>query len=1041
MKTTRSRYLRPRRSNRGGLDANSSRLAGRSSLFCGPRPIFQPLEPRKLLSATAAQIGEALDLDPSIMVTYTGNSDAVGVYENYEVEGILGMPSGPDGDYLVLSTARAFDAVRTTDEFSRDITLRDRDLGVSGAADDFATVSFTLAVPAATYNQRLLIDFLYASDRDTDGGDFFDITVNGTNIAATNGSRIEAGGQYVTNERDPDLAEDAPGPAIQIGTEYSDLLNASYTIPDGTTSLDITISIADSNDAEKDAWALIDNIRFEQTQVVFLDFDGEDIGGFFVQGTDYIVPSFDSNDFGLGSDFADVIKGDLESIFSDFDIVFTTSLPSSGNFMHVVIGGENRDTLAVADAEENQWLIREVDTDPTFKKVFNYVNFRNSSGDEVSYGLADRLDLGNENQSDMAVVFAKQIARDGLVYSHLRNSIAHYIGRNLGLRAESNAFTNSIMAEGITFRGDMIEDAAHAYDGSDWGDLDALGITQNAHEVLLDNLGAAAGDTDLRNSWVDARKLNQAHWTIAQPIKNPLFEGNFTIIGDKHTRTVTTVAPTWSSDQILITDFAGEDPSIVITATSKQGQEHDFETIGPRNLGQFTAVQDDAKFTLIGLWEVVGSGAFFQGSATLIQTEAADTTVYFRDFEFVDDDGDKVKFTLNTGNGLFAVSETDKGIVITLAETLSVHDNLKINVNKVKGGDGRATIGGIQGSGLKTLTADKIDFSGTGIDLVSLQKGKFGSFIDGTDFNVRQDENTRGDFTFEVITGDSHLVMGRETKKFSADDIEAGAIVFDELQKFDSKADIAVAHMSVRDGQKAKITAKADIVGGSWEFWRETKDSGKEIKDSFSKLESKGSILGNLTIEAFANAKQIKTKGDLSADITAGAMDKLDVKGNWTGSVNLTDDGTVFKQASKRIKVKGIVQNVLFQAVDDVNKFLLGAVTGSNFYIGFDSSVTSGLPVDISLMTNSEARVKQLKMKGVSGVDDEYVNSVFSTGRFDNIDLRDVNGDNLGVPFGVSAIRIDKIKFNTGTGNITQKKDDAFNDNDAGDDFFIGHIV
>jgi len=245
----------------------------------------------------------------------------------------------------------------------------------------------------------------------------------------------------------------------------------------------------------------------------------------------------------------------------------------------------------------------------------------------------------------------------------------------------------------------------------------------------------------------------------------------------------------------------------------------------------------------------------------------------------------------------------------------------------------------------------------------------------------------------------------------------------------------------VRDGQKAKIMAKADIVGGSWEFWRETNDKGEEIKDSFSKLEAKGSILGNLTIDAFANAKQIKTKGDLSADITAGAMDKLDVKGNWTGRVNLTDDGTVFKRASKQIKVKGMVQNVLFQAVNDVNKFRLGAVTGSNFYIGFDSAVTSGLPVDINLMTNTEARVKQLKMTGVNGINDEYVNSVFSTGRFDNIDLRDVNGDNLGVPFGVSAIRIDKIKFNTGTGNITQKKDDAFNDNDAGDDFFIGRIV
>ena len=1017
-----SRYIRKRGNGRGGV------------------AILEALEPRKLLSATPVEIGKALDLNPSVAVTYTGNPDAVGVYENYTVEGLLGMPSGPDGDYLVLSTAHAFDAVRTTDRASRDTTLRDRDLGVAGAADDFGTVSFTVNVPPAVYNQRLLIDFLYASDKGTDGGDFFDITVNGINIAAANDGRIEAGGKYVTNERDPDLVDDAAGPAIQIGTEYSDLLSASYTVPDGTTTLDIVISIADSNDAKMDAWALVDNVRFEDTQVVFLDFDGEDIGDFYIQGTDYNVSAFDANDFGLGSDFADVIKTDLEGIYSDFDIVFTTSQPNSGDFMHVVIGGENRDTVTVGSGNESKWLVRELGTQTTFTKLFNYVAFRNSSGSEVSYGLADRLDLGNENQSDTAVVFAKQISRDGLTYSHLRNSIAHYIGRNLGLRAENNAFTDSIMAEDILFRGDQIEDSGNAFEGSDWGDLKALGITQNAHAVLLDNLGSSVGDTNIRNSWADARGLNVAHWTISPPTSKSLFDGHFTIIGDKHTRTITTVASEWGPEQILVTDFAGEDPHIVITAASKAGKAPTFETIGPRNLGLFTAVQDDSPFTQIGLWEVVGNGAFFQGSAQLYQTEAVGSSAIFKTFEYDDVDGDKVKISFKSNTGLFTVTEGMNGKVITIAESTSKNDTLKINVTKKKGGDGRVMISGILGTGLKSITATHADLSGAGIDLTNLQTGKFGSLVNGTDMNVRQDSGVRGDFTFEMVTGDSHLVFGRETKKFKADDIEAGVMIFDTLTKIDSKGGIKVGRLSVRDGQKATISAKEDVDGGVWDFWREILDNGKAVKDSLKKLDVKGSVINNLTMTGFADLKMIKVKNNFDATVTAGALDNLNVKGDWSGSMKLTDDGTVFKRASKEIKVKGTATGVLFQAKIDVNKFMLGAAVQSNFYVGFDFSVVSGLPVDINLMTNTEARVKKVKMTGVKGKDFKYEGSVFSAGRFDNIDLGDVNGDNLGVAFGVSAVRIDKIKFDTGTGSITQKKDDAFNENDAGDDFFIGRI-
>ncbi|MFG0331350.1 MAG: hypothetical protein ACF8PN_15795 [Phycisphaerales bacterium] len=1001
------------------------------------RARFERLEPRKLLSVTPADIAAALDLPDGTVVSYSGHADAAGVYENYTVHGILGMPSGPDGDFLVLSTGNPFDAVRTTDSASRDATTRYRDLGVAGASDDFATISFTLTVPASAYDQRLLIDFLYSSDENTDGGDFFDVIINGVNIAESDAGRIEAGGQYVTNERDPDLADDAPGYGIEIGTEYSDLLSISYTVPDGVTTLDITITIQDSNDAELDAWAMLDHVRFESTQVVFLDFDGQTLTDWFMTGMSYSLPSFDANDFGLGSDFADVITADLEAIFADFNIEFVTSEPTEGDFMRVIVGGANRDTVSIQSGNTTEWLTREIGTTPSFEEFFNYLNFRNANGSETSYGAADRVDLGNEVHDDIAVIFAEQISRDGFDYSDLINTMSHYIGRNLGLRAESNAFTNSIMAEDIALRGAMFEDDAHTLLGDGWGDIPAFGSQQNAYQILLDNLGSSSGDLGIRNAWTDARQLNQAHWTVARPTRNDLFDARFTIIGDKHTRAVTTSAATWTNELVLVTDYAGQDPQIVITAASRRGGFHDYETLGPRNLGQFTPVTDDARISLIGLWEFVGTGAFFQGSASLVQTDAADTTVYYTDFSFDDVDGDRVTIKLSSFSGLFTAEESDAGWVITLAETDGGRDSLTVSVSKKAGGDGEFTLGGLLGSGLKKLTLKNTHIGGLGADLASAATVKAENIVDGADFNVRTDDRTSASYDFDAISDGSNLVFGRETKKFNADSLTADGLVFDELKKLDVKEDITVDRFDALDASSATIKIKQNIVGGVWTFWNDLDDSEESLK----KLDVKGDAGSGLVIDATGRIAQIKIKESLDADIDALAVTKLDVKGDWTGSLYMTHDGSRFGQTSKKIQAKGIVSDLLFQAHDRVDNIKLGAVRDSNFYIGFDSSVVSGLPVDLALVTNTDAKVKSVKLTGVRGETWDMEGTVFAAAEFNNLKLGMVNGDNGGVPFGIAAIEIDKIEFDTGSGKVKNKNDDSFNDNDTSDDFFLGRIV
>ncbi|MCC6910015.1 MAG: hypothetical protein IT430_18935 [Phycisphaerales bacterium] len=1006
------------------------------------RPAFQPLERRKLLSATPADIAAALDLPEGVVVTYEGHDDAIGVFENYTVEGLLGMPSGPNGQFVCISTAHAFDGVRTTDSGTRDMTTRYRDLGDEGSADDYATIRFTIDVPFSLVSQRLLIDFLYASDMDTDGGDFLDITVNGVNIAQSDGrGRIEAGGAYVVNERDPELDADVPGFGFEVGTEYTDLLTASYTIPGGVMTLDIEITIADSSDPMKDAWALIDNVRFEEPQVVYLDFDGHDIDDFFLSGTHYDVPEFDANDFGLGSNFADIIRGDMETLFADFNITFVTDEPIGGEFMRVVIGGRNSDTVTIDNNASTEWLLRPLNTSTTFGKLFNYVNFRNANGSQRSFGLADTLDLDNGNRGDTAVVFSDEIARFGEYdYDDLRNSIAHYIGRNLGLRAEDPDDTNaagSIMNEDIDSRGDAFLDDDVNLLSIQWGDRveGAEVMRQNAHEVLLDLLGSTTGDPGIFRARTDIAKMNEAHWTIAQPTRGKLFDAQFIVIGDQHTRTTRTFVDEWESNQVLVTDYAGGDPQIVITAASRDGGAITFETYGPRNLGQFTQVNSDAPIVLISLFEEIGTTPVFRGTATVIRTEVADTTVYYSSYEFESADGDLITISFNSRTGLFAVEETDGGLVITLGESDASRDTLTINVKRRGDGDGLATISGIMGSGLRTLKVLRTDIDGAGVDLDSLRTGRFESIMGGTNFNIRQDEGVAGDIRFDMIGGDSRFIVGRQARKFMADDITGGTYSFGELVRFDARGDMAVQRLDIEDGDRAVIKVIGDAIGGVWTVWTET-----DKHESWKTIDVRGAVIG-VSIEAPGRISRVKVRENFDGDIDARAFTSAVLRGDATGSILLREDGSHFHQASKSVKVLGAARNLLVQSQDSINLIQLGAAIDSNFYVGFDLAVNSGLVVDPSLIVNEDARVKTLKIRGLRDELFDVVNSFFCAVTFGKVTLGDIDGDNGGTAFGLAARSVDRITFDTGTGRVTNKGETWFLDNDNSDDFLLGRII
>ena len=226
-----------------------------------------------------------------------------------------------------------------------------------------------------------------------------------------------------------------------------------------------------------------------------------------------------------------------------------------------------------------------------------------------------------------------------------------------------------------------------------------------------------------------------------------------------------------------------------------------------------------------------------------------------------------------------------------------------------------------------------------------------------------------------------------------------------------------------------------DAIGGVWAVWSET-----DKHDSWKTIDVRGAVIG-VTIDAPGRISTIKVKDSFDADVDVLALKNATLKGDWTGTMVLRHDGSDFKEAARSIKVTGVARDVLLQAQDSVNLLQLGAAIDSRFYVGFDLAVTDGLVVDPNLIMNEEARVKTLKLRGVRDEPFDMVNTIFSAVIFGKVTLGDINGNNGGVAFGLSARSVDRIEFNTGTGKVTNKGDTWFLDNDNSDDFLLGRII
>ena len=403
-----------------------------------------PLEPRLLMAATPAQIADALDLPAGTTVTYTGDPTAVATRTG---SSLFLFPTGGD-DYLFLSTGDAEDV----DSLPNSSGSQGTDLGESGEAGDEATISFTLTVPdfgAATAS--LKIDFTFLSEEFPEfvGSSFNDtlsVLIDGNDIALD-----QAGNVMNVNNALFDGSLSTNGTFFDGRTE---VLTAGYSIPAGQTTIDVVISIKDEGDGIYDSAAIIDNVRFEPSQVVYLDFDGADVDDFFGYGTDYDVPAFSATDInGVPSQTQqaiDTIVKQLQDKFAGYDIIFTSEVPEFDDYMTVVVGGSNLSPINIVPGK-HPVLASQIGGQASFKQFYEATNPNLKNKRWTLYGSAQLQkgspDLNNAVLDDMAVVFSEEFdARNPFAnIADLVNVIAHQVANNLGARDVTNNFDGDIL--------------------------------------------------------------------------------------------------------------------------------------------------------------------------------------------------------------------------------------------------------------------------------------------------------------------------------------------------------------------------------------------------------------------------------------------------------------------------------------------------------------------------------------------------------------------------------------------------------------------
>lgn len=335
-------------------------------------------------------------------VSYTGDAGAIGKGSPT----LANFPSLLFSDFLVMSTGYVSSIIGANSSGSQGT-----DLGAGGTTGDKATLVLNIPVPtlaSGTAASSISFDFTFLSEEypeyvGSQFNDYFSLKINGVEVARdTSNKPISVNNNFFTSAFSP------------TGTMFDGQtppLTASAGIAAGTKQVQVVMEIADVGDGIYDSAVFLNNLTFHYPQTVFVDFDGG--SAIFSHG----ASRGSSVTFaGLAANVAteqfktDVLNVLNNTVYKDFNITFTATKPTSGEYATILVGGAGDRAKLPA-------------------------SFTTSNG---TTGKAEHIDVGNKYLSDLAVVLTENFGGP-VTAASLAQTIGHEMGHLLGLFHVSDA--------------------------------------------------------------------------------------------------------------------------------------------------------------------------------------------------------------------------------------------------------------------------------------------------------------------------------------------------------------------------------------------------------------------------------------------------------------------------------------------------------------------------------------------------------------------------------------------------------------------------
>ena len=407
-------------------------------------------------------------------------------------------------------------------------------------------------------------------------------------------------------------------------------------------------------------------------------------------------------------------------------------------------------------------------------------------------------------------------------------------------------------------------------------------------------------------------------------------------------------------------------------------------------------------------------------------------------FTFTDDDGDICTVALGgVGSMRFLPDDPDlngKGPVglLILQGTDPAKSKLTLTDKKAKTGDGRVSVGRVEGTGFLALTATVSDVIGDGVELT----GPLGvltvrDILNGAHITAAGTAAQTTVINARDIGNGTAISLGSTIAALVAARFGTGSITAPALGTLTIKGDAANkvnginvpipgdfgANLTLTGtGNPKKLTSltKATIAGAvGASTWLVTGDAGTvSVTGAVSNwnLNVTGKLttlaLGPVTdakVNAGGAVGSIRTRGWATGSLTAPMLGTLAVTGNFGGNVTLTGPAPGQKTSTLgSANVTGTVSGAKLSVAGIVGSFISSAFLNSSLYVGYTPTNSTDPMAGGSFAAGS--RIGSFTVSGLKNVTTPaFGNSYLASGTIGTVTFKSVAKINQQIKYGVLA--------------------------------------